>query len=114
MTVLEGESSAWVQKVIQLLQEMAEKGKAAKEEEQVLFGKYMQWCEDTSAEKQRAIDGANGEMDQLTASIQMEKASADEMGHEMTVLDGESSTWEGDRKAATEVREKEAADYAAA
>jgi chromosome segregation ATPase len=103
-----------VQKVIQLLQQMAEKGKAAKEEEQVLFAEYMQWCEDTSAEKQRAIDGANSEMDQLTASIQMEKASADELGHEITVLDGESSTWEGDRKAATQVREKEAADYAAA
>jgi chromosome segregation ATPase len=103
-----------VQKVIQLLQQMAEKGKAAKEEEQVLFAEDMQWCEDTSAEKQRAIDGANSEMDQLTASIQMEKASADELGHEITVLDGESSTWEGDRKAATQVREKEAADYAAA
>jgi len=103
-----------VQKVIQLLQGMAEKGKAAKEEEQVLFAKYMQWCEDTSAEKQRAIDGADSAMDQLTASIQMEKASADELGHEITTLDGESSTWEGDRKAAAQVREKEAADYVAA
>jgi chromosome segregation ATPase len=93
---------------------MAEKGKAAKEEEQVLFSKYMQWCEDTSAEKQRAIDGSNSEMDQLTASIQMDKASADELGHEITVLDEESATWEGDRTAATQVREKEAADYAAA
>jgi hypothetical protein len=53
-------------------------------------------------------------MDQLTASIQMEKASADELGHEITTLDGESSTWEGDRKAAAQVREKEAADYVAA
>ena len=46
------------QKVIQLLQGMAEKGKKEKHEEQVQFAAYKQFCDDTTVEKQRAIKEA--------------------------------------------------------
>ena len=44
-----------VQKVIQLMQGMLEKGKKEKHDEQVQFAAYKQFCDDTTVEKQRAI-----------------------------------------------------------
>jgi hypothetical protein len=44
-----------VQKVIQLLEGMAAKGKEEKHAEQVQFAAFKQFCDDTSVEKQRAI-----------------------------------------------------------
>merc|ERR1719271_1559199 len=65
-----------VQKVIQLLQGMAEKGKKEKHEEQVQFAAYKQFCDDTTVEKQRAIKEATAKMEQLVAAIQKAEADA--------------------------------------
>jgi hypothetical protein len=40
-----------VQKVIQLMNGMLEKGKAEKQAEQVQFAAYKQWCDDTNRQK---------------------------------------------------------------
>jgi len=47
-----------VQKVIQLLNGMLEKGKKEKHDEQVQFAAYKQFCDDTAVEKKRSIDEA--------------------------------------------------------
>merc|ERR1719498_1273080 len=73
-----------VQKVIQLLQDMTAKGRAEKQAESIAFAKYKQFCDDTSDEKQRAIAEADAQIEQLQAD---------------------------DKKALTEVREKEHEDY---
>ena len=44
-----------VQKVIELLSGMLEKGKAEKHSEQVQFAAFKQFCDDTTVEKKRAI-----------------------------------------------------------
>merc|ERR1719321_2568492 len=100
-----------VQKVIQLLQGMAEKGKKEKHEEQVQFAAYKQFCDDTTVEKQRAIKEANAKMEQLSAAIQKAEADAATLSKEIAGLDEDISVWEGDKKASTEVREMENADY---
>merc|ERR1719409_2408522 len=100
-----------VQKVIQLLQGMAEKGKKEKHEEQVQFAAYKQFCDDTTVEKQRAIKEATSKMEQLVASIQKNEADAATLAKEIAQLDEDISVYEGDKKAATEVREMENADY---
>jgi hypothetical protein len=100
-----------VQKVIQLLQGMLEKGKKEKQEEQVQFAAYKQFCDDTTTEKQRAIKEANAMMEQLAASIQKNQADASTASKEIAQLDEDISVWSGDKKAATEVREIENADY---
>merc|ERR1719267_126338 len=102
-----------VQKVIQLLQGMSEKGKKEKHEEQVQFAAYKQFCDDTTVEKQRAIKEATAKMEQLTAAIQKAEADAATLAKEIAGLDEDISVWEGDKKAATEVRELENADYMA-
>jgi len=100
-----------VQKVIQLLQGMAEKGKKEKHEEQVQFAAFKQFCDDTTAEKQRAITEATALMEQLSANIAKNEADAETLAREITQLDQDISVFGGDKKAATEVREIENADY---
>jgi len=100
-----------VQKVIQLLNGMVEKGKKEKHEEQVQFAAYKQFCDDTTTEKQRAIKEANAQMEQLSASISKAEADAMTLAKEIAGLDEDISVWEGDKRASTEVRELENADY---
>jgi hypothetical protein len=102
-----------VQKVIQLLNGMAEKGKQEKHEEQVQFVKYKQFCEDTSAEKHGAVKEATHKMEQLTASIQKAEADAATLAKSIAELDANMATAEADKKNAAEVRAKQNADYEA-
>merc|ERR1719420_1440209 len=100
-----------VQKVIQLLQGMLEKGKKEKHEEQVQFAAYKQFCDDTTIEKQRAIKEAEQMIEMLKADIQQYTVDAETLGKEIAGHDEDISTWTGDVKAATKVREIEKADY---
>jgi len=102
-----------VQKVIQLLNGMVEKGKKEKHEEQVQFAAYKQFCDDTTVEKQRAIKEANEMIEILQADIQKYEADAARLAKEIAKHDEDISTWEGDFKAASKVREIEHTDYVA-
>jgi hypothetical protein len=100
-----------VQKVVQLLNGMLEKGKKEKHDEQVQFAAYKQFCDDTSVEKARAIKEAGEQIDMLKADIQKGNADSTLLGKEIAELDEDVSVWEGDIKAATKVRQIEKADY---
>merc|ERR1719284_1729517 len=102
-----------VQKVIELLQSMSVKGKQEKHEEQVQFAQYKQFCDDTTVEKQRSIKEANEMIEMLQADIQKYEATAARLAKEIAQHDEDISTWEGDFKAATKVREIENTDYLA-
>merc|ERR1719345_394169 len=102
-----------VQKVIQLLNGMVEKGKKEKHEEQVQFNTYKQFCDDTTVEKQRSIKEANEMIEILQADIQKYEADAAQLAKEISKHDEDISTWEGDFKAASKVREIEHTDYVA-
>merc|ERR1719478_2069418 len=100
-----------VQKVIQLMEGMLEKGKKEKHDEQVQFAAFKQFCDDTTTEKKRAIQEANEQIETLKADIQKYTADAAKLTKEIATLDEDISIWEGDIKAATNVREIEKADY---
>jgi len=100
-----------VQKVIQLMEGMLEKGKKEKHEEQVQFAAYKQFCDDTSVEKKRAIEEADERIAVLKADIQKATAKAAKLTKEIAELDEDVSIWTGDIKAATNVRDIEKADY---
>jgi len=100
-----------VQKVIQLMEGMLEKGKKEKHDEQVQFAAYKQFCDDTTVEKKRAIAEANERIEVLKADIQKYTADAARLTKEIAELDEDISIWNGDIKAATNVREIEKADY---
>jgi len=112
-TVADASAVTPVQKVIQLLNGMVEKGKKEKHEEQVQFAAYKQFCDDTTVEKQRAIKEANEMIEILQADIQKYEADAAQLAKEIAKHDEDISTWEGDFKAASKVREIEHTDYVA-
>jgi len=100
-----------VQKVIEMLQGMLEKGKKEKHEEQVQFATYKQWCDDTTAEKQKMIKEADQMIEGLHADIEKYEAESELMTDEIAKLDEDVSVFQGDMKAATKVREVEKTDY---
>merc|ERR1719169_186259 len=90
-----------VQKVLQLLNNMVAKGKAEKQEEQVQFAAYKQYCDDTS----------NEQMEILAADVQKYEADAEKMAHEIDELDHDLALIATDEKEATKVRHMEHADF---
>jgi len=100
-----------VEKVIQLLQGMVEKGKKDKADEATEYNTFKQWCDETTVEKTRRIEEANSLIETLTADIQKYEADAALLTKEIAEHDEDISTWQNDIKAATGVREIEKADY---
>jgi len=102
-----------VQKVIELLNNMVEKGQKEKQDEQVQFASFKGFCDNTVGQKQAAIAEASEMIEVLTADIEKYSAEAAELGKAITAHDSDISTWEGDVKAAGAVREIEHVDYVA-
>eukprot|EP00403_Amphidinium_massartii_P035842 CAMPEP_0178433242 /NCGR_PEP_ID=MMETSP0689_2-20121128/32804_1 /TAXON_ID=160604 /ORGANISM="Amphidinium massartii, Strain CS-259" /LENGTH=678 /DNA_ID=CAMNT_0020055263 /DNA_START=79 /DNA_END=2115 /DNA_ORIENTATION=+ len=100
-----------VEKVLQMLNGMVQKGESEKHDEQVQFAAYKQFCDDTSVEKQRAIKEAEEQIEMLKATIEKETASAAQLAKEISVHDADITTWDSDIKAATEVRQLEKSDF---
>jgi len=100
-----------VQKVIQLLTGMREKGKQEKHAEQVQFAAYKQFCDDTTVEKKRDIREAEETIEVLKADIAEYTATAARLTKEIAVHDADIAAWTGDQKAATKVRKIEKVDY---
>jgi hypothetical protein len=65
-----------VQKVIEMMNGMLEKGKKEKHEEQVQFAAYKQFCDDTTVEKKRSIEEATEQIEVLKADIEKYTATA--------------------------------------
>merc|ERR1719238_1671608 len=102
-----------VQKVLQLLNGMVEKGKKEKHDEQVQFAEYKQFCDDTNVEKTRSIAEANQRMEKLAADIQKNNDQAAQLTKEIAKHNGDIEAWQGDVKASTTVRSIENTDYLA-
>merc|ERR1719446_950177 len=92
---------------------MIEKGKKEKQDELVQFAAYKTFCDNTVSAKQKAIADANEAVEVLTADIEKSEATAAQLAAEIAQHDADISTWEGDSKAATKVREIELTDYTA-
>merc|ERR1719252_240331 len=102
-----------VQQVINLMNNMVEKGTKEKQDEQVQFAAFKTFCDNTVAAKQAAIAEATEQIDVLTADIEKYEATAAAAAKEVASLDADISTWEGDTNAAVKVREIEFTDYTA-
>merc|ERR1719460_3518441 len=76
-----------VEKVLQLLANMVEKGKASKQAEEVQFASYKQFCDDTSASKKKSIAEAEETMESLKVEIQKNAADAARLAKEISGLE---------------------------
>merc|ERR1719265_2010313 len=70
-----------------------------------------QFCDGTTAEKQKAVKEANQEIETLKADIFEYATDAQTLGEEIAAHDEDISVWGGDKKAADGVRAIEKADY---
>merc|ERR1719456_1412782 len=92
---------------------MVEKGKKEKGDEMIQFASFKTFCDNTVSSKQAAIAEANEMIEVLSADIEKYEATAAKLAGEIAKHDQDISTWEGDMKAATKVREIELTDYTA-
>jgi len=79
----------------------------------VQFAEFKQFCDDTGVEKKRAISEAEETISVLTADIEKYTAHAAKLTKEIAAHDEDISVWNGDKAAATTVREMEETDYTA-
>jgi hypothetical protein len=99
------------QKVIQLLGDMEAKAKKGKNEEQVEFSKFNQFCENKQGSTAREIKVGAELMESLTADIGKLDSDIQELGEQITTLNGEVDTARSELKEAKLQREKDNAAY---
>merc|ERR1719258_35176 len=88
-----------VQKVIQMMEEIK------------LFKEYMSWCKDTTTDKKHEIITATDEIERQEATISKSSVAATELSDKVAAINADIAMWTQDKDAATEIREKEHADY---
>merc|ERR1719217_1736307 len=102
-----------VQKVLELLNGMKQKGIAEMKDEEVKFSAYSQWCDNQDRIKKKEIAEANEKIEKLNAEIQKAEADIAELTARIEELDEDIGRWKKDQTSATAIREKEKTDFQA-
>jgi len=100
-----------LQKLIEMLDGMLAKGGKEKHEEEVEFAKYQVWCDDVRNDKIKSIKEGAEQIEQLTADIAKAQSDAEILTKEIAELDKTIAEDEAELKGASDVREKEEAEY---
>jgi len=100
-----------VQKVLTMMNEMKAKGELMMEEEAKTFAAYSEWVSDQETKLGFEIKTANSDIDKLLASIAKADNDVDELSASINELDSEIATAESEKSDATELREKQHAEY---
>jgi len=101
-------------KVIELMDECAAKVTADGEAEAKAYKEYFEWCDDVAKNSQFEIKTAQANKDKLEAQIGELDASIGEANTQIEKLTGSIAADEKELEEATAIRDKEAADFAAA
>ncbi|CAK9019422.1 Uncharacterized protein SCF082_LOCUS14501 [Durusdinium trenchii] len=100
-----------VQKVIDMMEKMKEKGTKQMEDEQLQFAEFRQFCELTLDEKERSISDATDKIETLQAQIAAAGADAERLEAEAAQHQADAETATKEQANTTEVREKERSDF---
>merc|ERR1719399_1906259 len=100
-----------VQKVITMMQELKAKAMAEKEAEIKIYEEYEDWCKNTATDKKHEIITSTDTIGRSEAAIEKHTAAETKLTDEIAAVNADIAQWQGDHKAATEVRETEKADY---
>jgi len=102
-----------IQKVLTLMEDMKAKGIAAKNDEEVKFSAFSQWCTNTKKAKNGEIDAGNAKMEMLSAGIEKARVTINKLTDRIQELEEDVGRWKKDSKSATTVRDAERADFTA-
>jgi len=106
-TDVHGPSGASLGKVIAMLQNMAAKAKTEKQNEEVAFSKFNQWCKDTSASLKNGISEGASAIESLTAEIGKLSSDVTGLGGSIAGLQADVEQATADSKSSTEQRAKD-------
>jgi chromosome segregation ATPase len=102
-----------IAKVLEMIEELQAKIIAEGETAQKIYEEYSEWCEEEAKNLQYEIKTGKAEIEDLKATIGEEAALIESLTAKVDQLSGDIATDEADLKAATAIRTKEAADFAA-
>lgn len=103
-----------IQKVLELLDELKAKIIAEGEVEGEQFEEYSKWCAEESDTKEDAIKFGTDRVAELNAELEQLNGEVSTLATEIEKTAGDIAVNDKDLKAATEIREKEKADFDAA
>lgn len=103
----EDRSVAAVQKVIQMLTDMASKGKQDKAAEEVGFASFSTWCQLQQVNLAAAVQKGEQEVETLTAEIGKLGADVTALGDEISGLQRDVAKYTSDMQAQKDQREKD-------
>lgn len=101
-----------IQMVLQLIAGLEAKVISEGEKSQKIYEGFSEWCEESNKNLQFGVKTAQAEVKDLKATIDEETAMIDSLTTKVEELSSKVKTDEADLKAATEIREGEAADFA--
>ena len=78
-----------VQKVIQMLEDMLTKSKQEKQDEEVRFAAFKQFCAGSAAEKTRSIEEADSAIGKITGEIEDLSLEVDQLGADIQKADSD-------------------------
>lgn len=102
-----------IQKVINMLTEMKERGIKEMKDEEVRMSAFTQWCANTDDNKTASIAKSQRDMDKASATIAKTASDSAQAQTDIEKHDGEIAVWQSDIKAARDVRGKEKTDFSA-
>jgi len=100
-----------VQKVLELLGKMKEKGQEEKQKEALQFAAFEQFCKGTSEEKTKVIEASTGQLEILKADLGKLATDIADLEAALPDLTADIEKWEGEKKKATEARQKQHSAY---
>jgi chromosome segregation ATPase len=102
-----------IAKVLEMIAELQSKIISEGQAAQKIYEEYSEWCEEQAKNLQFEIKTGKAEIEDLKAVIGEETAVIESLTAKVDQLSGDIATDEADLKAATAIREKEAADFGA-
>merc|ERR1719197_2117684 len=109
----EASKASPIEKVIEMISDLQAKVIGEGKEAQTAYDEYAEWCEDRSTNLGFEIKTGKANVAELTATIEQETSSSATLETKIEELSNDIQTDEADLAAATEIRNKEAADFAA-
>merc|ERR1719428_328097 len=107
----EGAKTRPVAKVIKLLQDMLAQLEKEADEDQEVYDKMACWCETNDKEKTKAIADGEARIESLTALIEELTAKSAQLNTEIKNLEKEIAKNQAALDAATEMRQKQLAEF---
>merc|ERR1719253_2306506 len=102
-----------IEKVMDMISDLQAKVISEGHDAQKVYDEFAEWCEDRSAKLGFEIKTGKANVAELSATIEEETSEIGALETKIEELSSDVQTDQADLKAATVIREKEAADFAA-